>query len=109
MTIETISPTSFNWDNLTSENYDGETGSATIKTQTVGSIQIRQIEYSKNYRADHWCDKGHIVFVVSGQLVIEHQDKTTHILGSGATYVVGDNSMAHKAISTEGAVVLIVD
>lgn len=109
MKIETIYPTSFTWDNITSEKYEGDTGSATIKSQIVGTIQIRQVEYSKNYRADHWCDKGHIVFVVSGQLLIEHQDNTVHPLVSGATYVVGDNSMAHKAVSQEGALVLIVD
>ena len=109
MTIETINPILFHWDDLTAEQYEGETGSATIKAQSVGSIQIRQVTYSKNYLADHWCDKGHIVFVISGQLEIEHKDGKLFTLESGTTYVVGDNTMAHKARSDEGAVVLIVD
>ncbi len=109
MIIENINPTSFNWDNLVAEKFDGETGYATIKTQIVGTIKIRQVEYSRDYLADHWCDKGHIVFVISGQLILEHIDKTELIINSGSTYVVGDNSMAHKAKSTDGAMVLIVD
>ena len=109
MTIKNINPTSFNWDDFVSEKFDGETGYATIKTQTIGTIKIRQVQYSINYLADHWCDKGHIVFVISGQLIIEHKDNTEIILNSGSTYVVGDNSMAHKAKSTVGATVLIVD
>ena len=109
MTLENINPTSFNWDDLVSEESGGETGYARIKTQVAGTIKIRQVQYSKNYLADHWCDKGHIVLVISGQLIIEHKDNTEIILNSGSTYVVGDNSMAHKAKSAEGATVLIVD
>ena len=109
MTLENINPTSFNWDNLIAEKFDGETGYATIKTQIIGTIKLRQVEYSRNYLADHWCDKGHIIFVISGQLIIEHKDNTKLMLSNGSTYVVGDNSMAHKVKSTDGATVLIID
>jgi len=109
MTLENINPTSFNWDNIVSEKLDGETGYTIIRTQIVGTIKIRKVEYSTKYLADHWCDKGHIVIVISGQLFIEHKDTTKHLLISGSTYVVGDNSMAHKAMSTDGAIVIIVD
>ena len=109
MIIEYINPTLFNWDNLVAEKFDGETGYATIKTQIVGTIKIRQVKYSSNYLADHWCDKGHIVFVISGQLILEHINKTELVINSGSTYVVGDNSMAHKAKSTVGSLVLIID
>lgn len=109
MTIENIIPKAFCWDNLESEKADGETGYTNIKTQIFGTIKLRQVEYSSNYMADHWCDKGHIVFVISGQLIIEHKDNTILTLNSGTSYVVGDNSMAHKATSISGATVLIVD
>jgi hypothetical protein len=109
MIIENTYPTSFNWDNILAEKFEGKTGYAAIKTEMFGTIKVRQVEYSRNYLADHWCDKGHIVFVVSGELIIEHKDNTKLILNSGATYVVGDNSMAHKAKSIDGAIVLIVD
>jgi len=109
MVIENISPQSFNWENIIAERLEGETGYTLIKTQSAGSIKIRQVEYSANYLADHWCDKGHVVCVISGQLIIEHQDGTEHTLTGGSTYVVGDNSKAHRAKSSVGALVIIVD
>ena len=109
MTIESINATSFVWDNLAAEKFDGQTGFATVRTQIVGNIKIRKVEYSPGYLADHWCEKGHIVLIVAGQLIIEHQDETEVRLDSGSTYVVGDNSMAHKARSTVGALAFIVD
>ena len=109
MTLENISPISFTWHDLVGEKLEGETGHANMKTQMLGAIRLRQVEYSANYFADHWCNKGHIVFVISGELTIEHIDKTELTLKSGVTYVVGDNSMLHKAKSTAGATALIVD
>lgn len=109
MTLENINPTSFHWDNLIAEKFDGESGCTIIKTQYVGTIKIRYVEYSANYLADHWCTKGHIVYVISGALIIEHNDKTELLLNHGSTYIVGDNSMAHKAKSVNGATVFIVD
>ena len=109
MIIENINPTLFNWENIVAEKCNGANGYAIIKTQILGTIKIRHVEYSSNYLADHWCNKGHIVFVICGQLIIEHNDNTELIINSGSTYVVGDNSNAHKAKSTDGATVLIVD
>lgn len=109
MTISNVNPAVFSWDNLVAEKFQGESGHATVWTRNFGAIRIRQVIYSANYVADHWCDKGHIVYVISGQLIIEHKDNTELIINSGSTYVVGDDSMAHKAISTIGATVYIVD
>lgn len=109
MILENISPISFNWNNLVSEKFEGETGYTIIKAHSVGTIKLRYVEYSTHYLANHWCDKGHLVFVISGQLIIEHKDNTVITLHKGSAYVVGDNAMAHKAKSTEGATVIIVD
>lgn len=109
MNIEYLLPNSFHWDQVSIETLNGETGHARIKTQVMGTIKIRQVDYSANYQADHWCVKGHLVFVLSGQLVLEHKNNTVNTLNKGSVYVVGDDSMAHKAKSQEGASVLIVD
>lgn len=109
MKIENIYPTSFDWDALTAEKSNGETGYATCKTQNFGSIKLRQVEYSTNYLADHWCDKGHVVIVVKGELIIQHINQTELTINCGSTYVVGDNSMAHKTKSIVGATALIID
>jgi hypothetical protein len=41
---------------------------ATWRTQQFGSIRVRRVDYSVGYVADHWCQKGHILLVVEGEL-----------------------------------------
>ena len=109
MTIDSFLPLSFDWDSIPTQKIDGETGFCTIKTKTLGEIKIRHIEYSANYSADHWCDKGHIVFIIDGELKIEHKDNSIHTLQGGMTYLIGDNTLAHQAKSKLGAKALIID
>ena len=109
MTLPPIPPTAFNWDDLVAETFPGASGHATVWTQNVENIRLRQVRYSAGYVADHWCDKGHVVFVVSGQLILEHKDHPARVIDQGSTYVVGDNSMPHKALSKTGATAWIVD
>ena len=109
MKINSFPPLSVDWDTLNAEKHNGETGFATVKSKMVGEIQIRKVEYSNNYCADHWCEKGHIIYVLEGELIIEHKDHSIQIIGGGMSYFVGDNSMSHKARSKKGAKVLIID
>ncbi len=109
MIIDKFSPESFYWDKIPSDKTNGETGFAITRAKAIGAIKIRQVEYSANYLADHWCEKGHIIFVVNGELIIEHKDQSKHTLNSGMTYMVGDDSMPHRAMTTSGATLLIVD
>jgi hypothetical protein len=108
MIIENYGPHSLDWNSYPSERTAGETGFMIVKTQTVGYIRIRLIEYSSGYIPDHWCDKGHIIHVISGELMIEYNN-SIHILQSGMTHIIGDNTNAHKAKTFIGATVLIVD
>ena len=43
-------------------------GVATWRTRQFGDIRVRLVEYSPGYVADHWCEKGHILFCVEGEL-----------------------------------------
>ena len=109
MHLDNFLPKSFSWDDIYAEIVAGETGHAAIKTQFLGDVKIRNIVYSENYKADHWCVKGHIIYVLDGQLVIHHQAGDTHVLKPGMSYLVGDNSMAHLAETVAGATVLVID
>lgn len=109
MIIEDIFPQSIDWTSVSGERTHGEEGFAIIKSKRFGDIQIRNIEYSKDYKADDWCDKGHIVYVIRGELIIEYKDRESHNLKLGITYLVGDNNLPHKAVSKTGATVLIID
>lgn len=109
MNLEHFLPKSFSWDEINAEIVTGKTGHAAIKTEFLGDVKIRNIVYSENYKADHWCVKGHLIYILEGQLVIHHKEGETHLLKAGMSYLVGDDSMAHLAETVAGATVLVID
>jgi hypothetical protein len=98
------------WTNVPVATHAGETGLATQRARRLGEIQLRLVEYGAGYLADHWCNKGHIIFVVAGELVIEHRDGGRSELAAGMTWHVADNGApAHRVVCARGATVFIVD
>jgi hypothetical protein len=57
------------WSELSPTITAGETGTATERVAEVGGVRTRLVDFSANYRANHWCSRGHIVFVLEGSLV----------------------------------------
>jgi hypothetical protein len=98
------------WSTMTSSEHPGESGTATMRARQFGEIQLRLVEYSPSYVADHWCHKGHVIFVVAGQMSIEHEDGITWNLTAGTSWhVADDDASPHRARSAAGATVFIVD
>lgn len=97
--FETIAP----------EVHQGITGFAEWRIQYRDEVRIRLVTYSKNYLADHWCSKGHIIFCVEGTMETELQNGEKYILSKGLMYTVGDNSDAHRTFSENGCILFIVD
>jgi len=97
------------WSTLPSSEYPGESGTAAVRSRQLGEIQLRMVEYSASYVGDHWCHKGHLTLVVSGQMVIEHEDGRMLILPAGTSYhVADDDGPPHRARSEHGAMVFVV-
>jgi hypothetical protein len=61
----------------------GEEGTATVRTYELDDIALRLVVYSSGFKSDHWCNKGHIVYVLFGSFVIEHEDETRTELSAG--------------------------
>lgn len=61
------------------------------------------------YLADHWCEKGHILLVLAGQLDTELADGRTFTLRPGESYQVADHAEAHRSSTEVGATLFIVD
>src|ERR1700741_3034647 len=98
------------WSQMPPETPPGETGEAGWRTLTMGELRIRMVEYSPGYRADHWCDRGHILFVASGELETELRDGRTFQMRGGMSYAVpyfGDS--AHRSSTRTGATLFILD
>ena len=97
------------WKEVVPTQHAGETGTAEWRTQYFGPLRVRMVEYSANYRADHWCEKGHIVLCVAGELRTELSDGRVHLLSPGMSYQVADGTDAHRSSSSAGATLFIVD
>lgn len=98
------------WKSVPVTEHPGETGRALWRTMTMGDVRIRHVEYSAGYVADHWCDKGHILFVVEGELVTELKDGRCFRLTAGMSYQVSDSGdAAHRSLTGTGAKLFIVD
>lgn len=98
------------WSKIEPTHHKGETGAATWRTQTFGGgIRVRMVEYTPGYLADHWCVKGHILFVLEGELVTELEDGRVFTLKAGQSYQVADNAEPHRSRTETGAKLFIVD
>jgi quercetin dioxygenase-like cupin family protein len=90
--------------------HKGDSGMALWHTQQYDGLRVRLVEYSPNYVADHWCQKGHIVHCLEGQFTSELADGTNYLLTKGMTYIVSDDLSSHRSVTgTEGVKLLIID
>jgi hypothetical protein len=97
------------WSLLPETVMNGVTGTATMRTQLHGDLRIRMVHYSANYLADHWCELGHLVFVIEGELINELHDGTINVLGPGMLYQVSDKLSSHRSRTIGPVNLLIVD
>ncbi|MGY3129337.1 hypothetical protein ACVWZM_000019 [Bradyrhizobium sp. USDA 4501] len=110
MKIPTLPFTVTDWNKLEPSVHPGETGQALWRTLNIGELRVRMVEYSPGYLADHWCDRGHVLYVVAGELDTELRDGRRFTLKSGMSYQVSDfGDAAHRSSTKTGATLFIVD
>jgi len=97
------------WKKIEPTTHAGDPGVATWRTQQFGDIRVRLVEYSPGYVANHWCEKGHIIFCVDGELSTELKDGRSFKLNPGMSYQVADGIDAHRSRTALGARLFIVD
>ena len=97
------------WNKVTPTEHPGETGMAYWRTLEIGNIRVRMVEYSPGYLADHWCNRGHVLLVMEGELTTELKDGRVFILTPGMSYQVADDNAPHRSHTASGAKLFIVD
>jgi hypothetical protein len=97
------------WQHIDPIEHAGEVGVARWRTKQFGMIRVRLVEYTAGYQADHWCQKGHILFCVGGELETELADGRVFRLSPGMSYQVADNAEPHRSRTATGATLFIVD
>ncbi|HEY0030586.1 MAG TPA: DHCW motif cupin fold protein [Bacteroidia bacterium] len=97
------------WTSIEKVEYKGENGVALWQTIQFDGLRIRLVEYSNEYLADHWCQKGHIVHCLEGEFISELKTGEKIKLAKGETYVVSDELSSHRSVAENGVKLLIID
>ncbi len=97
------------WSKVPKIKQEGKTGTVTSRTIQYPGLRIRIVEYSEGYIADHWCQKGHIVYCLEGEVVNEQENGKSIILKEGMGYVVSDELSSHRSITRGKVKLLIID
>ena len=97
------------WAHIPETIHPGESGVARWRTREFGDIRVRVVEYSAGYRADHWCSKGHILYVLEGVLETELGSGGKVTLTPGTSYQVADGAEPHRSSTATGVRLFIVD
>lgn len=110
MKIPALPFTVTNWADVAPTRHAGDTGEALWRSFNVGDLRVRVVEYSPGYLADHWCDRGHVLYVLEGELHSELKDGRRFVLTPGMSYQVSDfGDAAHRSYTPTGARLFIVD
>ena len=97
------------WDDVEVSEHAGDTGIAKWRTRHFGAIRVRMVEYSAGYHADHWCEKGHILLVLEGEMTTRLKDGRIIPMSAGTSYQVADGAEPHRSETKSGAKLFIVD
>lgn len=98
------------WTKVAKEEHKGETGTSYWRTKQFEGLRVRIVEYSPNYIANHWCQKGHILHCLEGKLTTEFEDGSSSPLKKGESYIVSDELSSHRSVTNEdGATLFIID
>ena len=97
------------WSTVEPTEHPGETGKAIWRTRQFGPIRVRMVDYTPGYLADHWCEKGHILLCLDGELVTELKDGRVTTLRPGTSYQVAAGAEPHRSRTATGARLFIVD
>ena len=110
MKIPALPFTVTDWSEAPATKHAGETGEALWRTLDISDLRVRMVEYTPGYFADHWCDRGHVLYVLEGELDTELRDGRRFTLKPGMSYQVSDfGDAAHRSSTKTGAKLFIVD
>jgi hypothetical protein len=105
----TIPFQTIDWSSIPKIHHAGETGEAYWQEVQIAGLRVRIVEYSSGYLADHWCEKGHIIYCLEGSFETELRNGERFTLTKGMSYFVSDGMSSHRSYSAEGVKLFIVD
>jgi hypothetical protein len=109
MNMSNIPFGTIDWSEVPREEKTAQAGRVFWRTRQFGDVRVRMVEYTAGYESDHWCEKGHILLCLQGELVTELADGRRFTLKPGMSYQVADRAEPHRSQAPQGATLFIVD
>ncbi len=81
---------------------------ARFKAFRSGSTQLRLLEFTSEFVEPDWCEKGHVGFVVQGELEIDFHGKLVRYSEGSGIFIPAGSASAHKARSLSPTVTLFL-
>jgi quercetin dioxygenase-like cupin family protein len=81
---------------------------ARAKVHRDGPRQLRLVEFTSDFVEPHWCEKGHVGYVVSGTLEVDFRGRVIRFPEGSGLFIPSGPSSGHKARSVTPVVRLVL-
>ncbi|MHC4692623.1 MAG: cupin domain-containing protein [Planctomycetota bacterium] len=80
------------------------------KTYEQGDKRLRLAEFAKEFTEPGWCTKGHIGYVLEGQMEIDFNGRTILLDPGDGVFIPADEEHRHKGrVVSESVMVILVE
>ncbi len=79
-----------------------------LKMARDGEKQVRLVEFTREFVEPDWCHKGHVGFVLSGELEIDFSGEVVRFPEGSALMIPAGSAQAHKARAITPVVLLFL-
>ena len=81
---------------------------ARFKVYREGGKQIRLVEFTEAFVEPHWCEKGHIGYVLEGTLEVNYKGRRVRYPAGSGIFISEGTQSGHKAKSLTAIVRLVL-
>jgi hypothetical protein len=78
------------------------------KACTKKGQKLRLVEFSDVFKEEDWCTKGHIGYVLEGELSIDYNGRIVKYLPGDGIFIEEGRENKHKAIIPKGKKALLI-
>lgn len=80
------------------------------KVHCEGSRQVRLVEFDTSDGAEHWCETGHIGYVLKGSLSISFDGQVIDFAAGDGLFIPEGPATRHRSVSiTAGTLLLMIE
>jgi quercetin dioxygenase-like cupin family protein len=97
------------WTTVAPATVVGGGGTATVRAVQFGTVVVKLIDCGPGFASDRWCEQGHVLLCLAGEITTELDDGRRFVLRAGMSFQVGDHVGAHRSATASGATLFVVE